>query len=80
MCDIVVVDDGSEEIYIVNYKDRDGKILYSTRVADGASAIDPIEAGYIEKPEAIITDTYRYEFIGWSTLPTSINRHYIIIA
>lgn len=76
----VVVDDGSEEIYIVNYKDRDGKILYSTRVADGANAIDPIEEGYIEKPEAIITDTYRYEFIGWSTLPTNINRHYIIIA
>ena len=76
----LVVDDGSEEIYILNYKDRDGKILYSTRVAEGASAIDPIEAGYIEKPEAIITDTYRYEFIGWSTLPTNINRHYIIIA
>jgi hypothetical protein len=76
----LVVDDGSEEIYIVNYKDRDGRILYSTRVAEGASAIDPIENGYIEKPDAIITDTYRYEFVGWSTLPTSINRHYIITA
>lgn len=76
----LVVDDGSEEIYIVNYKDRDGTILYSTRVAEGASAIDPIEAGYIETPDPIITDTYRYEFAGWSTLPTNINRHYIIIA
>lgn len=76
----LVVDDGSAEIYIVNYKDRDGKILYSTRVAEGASAIDPIEQGYIEMPEAIITDTYKYEFIGWSTLPTSIDRHYVIIA
>lgn len=76
----VVIDDGSEEIYILNYKDRDGKILYSTRVAEGASAIDPIEKGYIETPEPIITDTYRYEFIGWSTLPTNISRHYIIIA
>jgi hypothetical protein len=76
----LVVDDGSNEIYIVNYKDRDGKILYSTRVAEGASAIDPIAEGYIEKPEAIITDTYRYEFIGWSTLPTNISRHYVIIA
>lgn len=76
----LVVDDGSEEIYIVNYKDRDGQILYSTRVAEGASAIDPIEKGYIERPDAIITDTYRYEFVGWSTLPTSINRHYVIIA
>lgn len=76
----LVVDDGSKEIYIVNYKDRDGRILYSTRVSEGASAIDPITEGYIEKPEAIITETYRYEFIGWSTLPTSINRHYVITA
>ena len=76
----LVVDDGSDEIYIVNYKDRDGKILYSTRVAEGASAIDPIEEGYIERPAPIITDTYRYEFIGWSTLPTNISRHYVIIA
>lgn len=76
----LVVDDGSENIYILNYKDRDGKILYSTRVGEGANAIDPIEKGYIESPEPIITDTYRYEFIGWSTLPTNISRHYIIIA
>lgn len=76
----LVVDDGSDEIYIVNYKDRDGNILYSTRVAEGASAIDPIEVGYIEMPEAIVTDTYRYEFAGWSTLPTNITRHYVIIA
>lgn len=76
----VVIDDGSDEIYILNYKDRDGKILYSTRVAEGSSAIDPIESSYIERPEAIITDTYLYEFVGWSTLPTNINRHYIIIA
>lgn len=76
----VVIDDGSKEIYILNYKDRDGKILYSVRVAEGANAIDPIEKGYIEKPEPIITDTYRYEFVQWSELPTNINRHYIIIA
>lgn len=76
----LVVDDGSEEIYIVNYKDRDGKILYSTRVAEGATAIDPIKMGYIETPDAIITDTYRYEFVGWSTLPTHIDRHYVIVA
>lgn len=76
----VVIDDGSSEIYILNYKDRDGKILYSARVAAGASAIDPIAEGYVETPDPIITDTYRYEFAGWSTLPTNVNRHYIIIA
>lgn len=76
----VVIDDGTEELYILNYKDRDGTILYSVRVAEGASAIDPIAEGYIETPDPIITDTYRYEFAQWSELPTAINRHYIIIA
>lgn len=76
----LIVDDGSGEIYIVNYKDRDGKSLYVMRVTEGSSAIDPIAEGYIERPEAIITDTYRYEFVDWSTLPTNIDRHYIITA
>ena len=76
----VVIDDGSDEIYILNYKDRDGTILYSVRVADGSNAVDPIAEGYIETPDPIITETYRYEFTGWSALPTNINRHHIIIA
>ena len=76
----VVIDDGSSEIYLLNYKDRDGAILYSIRVSEGADAIDPIAEGYIETPEPIITDTYRYEFVSWSELPKNINRHYIIIA
>lgn len=76
----VVIDDGSDEIYVLNYKDRDGKILYSVRVAEGTDAVDPIEAGYIEAPDPIITDTYRYEFSGWSELPKNIKKHYIIIA
>ena len=76
----VVIDDGTEELYILNYKDRDGTILYSVRVAEGASAIDPIAEGYIEYPDPIVTETYKYEFAHWSELPTNINRHYIIIA
>lgn len=76
----LIVDDGSGDIYIVNYKDRDGKSLYVMRVAEGAIAIDPIAEGYIDTPDPIITDTYRYEFVGWSTLPTSIDKHYIITA
>ena len=76
----VVIDDGSSEIYILNYKDRDGKILYSVRVAEGANAIDPIAEGYIDEPEPIITDTYRYEFVMWSDLPKNISKHYVIIA
>lgn len=76
----VVIDDGSQEIYILNYKDRDGEILYTIRVADGADAVDPIAAGYIDEPDPIITETYRYEFANWSALPTNISKHHIIVA
>ena len=76
----VVIDDGTQELYILNYKDRDGKILYSVRVAEGANAIDPIVEGYIDMPEPIITETYKYEFANWSDLPTNISKHHIIIA
>lgn len=76
----LIVDDGSDEIYILNYKDRDGNTLYLTRVAEGTNAIDPIEKGYIETPATIETQDYKYEFIGWSVLPTNVNKHYIITA
>ena len=76
----LVIDDGSNEIYIVNYKDWDGTILYSIRVAEGAGATDPILEGKIEAPFRVSDDKYSYEFIGWSSLPTNISRHYIITA
>ena len=76
----VVIDDGSDEIYVLNYKDRDGRVLYSTKVAEGANAIDPIAEGIIERPEPLETETYLYEFTGWSELPTNIKRNYVIIA
>lgn len=76
----LIVDDGSEELYIVNYKDWDGTILYSDRLAEGADAIDPIELEYIETPSRESDENYSYEFIGWSILPTNVNRHYIVTA
>ena len=76
----LIVDDGSAEIYILNYKDWDGSILYSYRVAEGASAINPITEGLIEEPFRESDSNYSYEFIGWNNLPTNINRHYQITA
>lgn len=76
----LVVDDGSGKPYILNYKDRDGTSLYLVRVAEGADAINPIEAGYISKPADIEGENYKYIFVGWSTLPTNIHRHYVITA
>lgn len=76
----LVVDDGSEELYIVNYKDWDGTILYTARLAEGADAIDPIDAGIISAPFRASDENYSYEFVGWSTLPTNVSRHYQVVA
>ena len=76
----LIVDDGSSEIYILNYKDWDGSILYSYRVAEGANAINPITEGLISTPTRDPDSNYSYEFIGWNSLPTNISRHYQITA
>lgn len=76
----LVVDDGSDKLHIVNYKDWDGTILYSYRVAEGENAIDPIAKELITAPSRKPDENYSYEFVGWNNLPTNINRHYQIIA
>lgn len=76
----LIVDDGSSEIYIVNYKDWDGTILYTLRLAEGEDAIDPIEEGYISAPFRESDEYYSYEYIGWSNIPTNVSRHYQVVA
>lgn len=76
----LVIDDGSDKLYIVNYKDWDGTILYSYRVAEGENAIDPIAKELITAPSRKPDENYSYEFVGWNNLPTNINHHYQIIA
>lgn len=76
----LIIDDGSDEIYIINYKDWDGTILYSDRLAEGADAIDPIEANIINAPFREADEYYSYEFIGWNVIPTNVSRHYIVTA
>lgn len=76
----ITVDDGSEQIFIISYKDWDGTILYSTRLAEGEDAIDPIEEGYISAPSREADKYYSYEFVGWNMIPTNVSRHYQVIA
>ena len=54
----LVVDDGSDKLYIVNYKDWDGTILYSYRVAEGENAIDPIAKELITAPSRKPDENY----------------------
>lgn len=76
----LVVDDGSSNIYIINYKDWDGTVLYTARLANGANAIDPVSEGLISVPSRPATEDYKYEFIGWNNIPTNVDRHYVITA
>lgn len=71
----LVVDDGSGKPFLINFLDRNGGSIYVTRVEEGATVIDPIEAGLISRPEDIVTDDYIYEFVGWSSLPTNVTQH-----
>lgn len=77
---LIIVDAGSSEPYIITYKDWNGDTLYADRLADGDSAIDPIAEGYISAPSRAADEYYSYEFVGWSTLPTDVDRHYVITA
>ena len=78
----LVIDDGREDLYIIKYKDWDGKILYSTRLAKGANAIDPTKEGKppISTPTRPSGTDYAYVFKGWDILPTNVNKNYIITA
>ena len=76
----VVIDDGSAEIYIISYKDWDGSILYSMRLAEGANAIDPIAEGYISAPSRDPDENYSYEFVGWNMIPTNVSQNYQVVA
>ena len=76
----LVVDDGSTELFIINYKNWDGTILYTDRLAEGEDAIDPVQKGYISEPSRDPDSNYSYEYVGWSTLPTNVTRHYVVTA
>ena len=76
----LIVEDGNEKPYIVNYKDWDGTVLYTLRLAEGEDAIDPIAEGLISAPSRVSDENYSYEFIGWSNIPTNVSRHYQIVA
>ena len=76
----IVIDDGSNDIYIVQYRNWDGTVLYTLRLSEGEDAIDPIEAGYIDAPTRPSDDSYSYQFIGWNSIPTNVKKHTVVIA
>lgn len=74
----VVIDDGSDEIYIVQYRDWNGKILYTLKIAEHGNAVDPVEEGLIDIPTRPSDDDYSYEYVGWSSIPTNVQNHIVV--
>ena len=77
--ELVVVVNGVAK-YFVRYADWNNNLLYRYIATEGTTAIDPIEAGYIETPVRSDTDTATYVYKGWSETPEKIMRPYSIIA
>ena len=78
--DLVVVVDGVVR-YLVRYLDRDGTVLHSMLVEEGAKFVDPVVSGIIDVPAlAYPTDEGMYVYDGWSETLTTINRNYTIVA
>lgn len=77
--ELIVVVNGVPKLFM-RYLNYDNTLLYRYVINAGEDAIDPIEEGYISTPDRADTETAEYRFIGWSELPTNVQKAYNIIA
>lgn len=77
--ELVVVVNGVPQ-YFIRYVDHDAETLYWYIAEENSAAIDPILLGKIQTPVREDTPTAKYTYKGWSDLPSSIYRPYIITA
>ena len=71
---------GGVASYLIRYLDYDGTVLYSTIIAGGEDAVDPVSADLIDMPTREATDTIGFIFSGWSELPTNVTKNYTLVA
>lgn len=77
--ELVVVAGGAAKFF-VRYVNYDNTLLYRYIVSEGEAAINPITAGYISQPVRPDTETATYRYVGWSEIPSSVNKPYHIVA
>ena len=77
--ELIVVVNGVPKLFM-RYLNYDNTLLYRYVINAGDDAIDPIAKGYISAPDRADTETAEYTFIGWSELPTNVQKAYNIVA
>lgn len=76
---LVVVANGVPQYYI-RYLDWDNTLLYSYIAEEGSTAIDPVAAGYVNKPSKTGSETEQFVYTGFGTLPTNISNNITLVA
>lgn len=61
-----------QAVCTVRYRNYDGTLLYTQRVAYGADAADPVTAGLIETPTRPVSGSTAYLFAGWDKSGTQV--------
>lgn len=77
--ELIVVENGVPKLFM-RYLNYDNTLLYRYVINAGQNAIDPVVEGYIEAPNREDTETSKYMYIGWSELPTNVQKAYNIVA
>ena len=77
--ELVVVVNGIPKLFM-RYLNYDNTLLYRYVINAGDDAIDPVAKGYITAPDREDTETAKYDYIGWSELPTNVQKAYNIVA
>ncbi len=67
-------------LYKVEYKNKDGSILYTAELVGGANAEDPVEQGYISEPKMDDAEDTKYSYRGWDKLPTNVQKDEVVTA
>lgn len=66
--------------YTVTFKDGSGNTVWTETVREGASAVNPVAAGYISAPTKEPTVQYTYSYGGWDTSLDNITQDTTITA
>ena len=77
--ELIVVVNGVPKLFM-RYLNYDNTLLYRYVINAGQDAIDPVQEGLIPTPDREDSETAKYNYIGWSEVPTNVQKAYNIVA